>query len=180
MVYQRTASDDDEEAEVEVEDDEDGMFFGYGSTRQTAGQEEKWFPEVTKPNPAGEELLKGGEFGRLGPFKEMEKSPLSRRTLGQRLRSSRLRPTAFAKEDLARVRLLPLTSLVHHDIVTEHCLYSSLSYLTLVGPSVGLLTTTSLSPTLKSLLSRQIRFEPVLRTIQRRQAPTRYARSQIV
>lgn len=110
MVYRRTDSDDEPEEDVEIveaeEDEEDDgeTLWGYGSTRQPLDQEQEWFPEVKKPNPAGEELLKSGEFGRLGPFIEMEKSAANRRTLGQRLRTSRLQPTAFTREDLARVR----------------------------------------------------------------------------
>lgn len=89
------------EEEDDDDDDEDDTTWGYfGNTRSN---DDSWFPKVTEPNPSGQELLQGGEFGRLGPLLDERTSGGRKKSLGQRLRASKLSPRSANRQDLARV-----------------------------------------------------------------------------
>lgn len=96
------------EDEDEEEDEEDTFGWGFGSTRSTPQAPQKWFDDVTDPIPAGQALLQGGEFGRLGPLFESNKLQNKRKTTHQSLRASKLSPRRPLREDLTRVSLFHL------------------------------------------------------------------------
>lgn len=111
------ANADDEEDEDAAEDaedddeDEDPFGFGFSSsynapTSASAGS--KWFEDVTEPVPAGEALLQGGEFGRLGPL-EKDGKGMRKSTVRQCLRNSKMQRRLPMREDIGR-HILPNTS----------------------------------------------------------------------
>ena len=82
--------------------DDDGEDEYLGGEGNRNGQQ-KCFQEVTEPQPIGQQLLHGGEFGRLGPVYGNIRSSTKRGTLEQKLRASELMPGTVVREDVARV-----------------------------------------------------------------------------
>ncbi len=81
-----------------------GQISGPDEDEQTTmdrSPENKWFPVVTEPQEVGDELLRGGEFGRLGPYLQTRESPYT--SLAKRFRDLRTRQGHFVREDLSRV-----------------------------------------------------------------------------
>lgn len=84
QAFQQQADADDDE------DDEDDFYTSFwGSMRGLERAGDNWYPKITEPQPAGVELLRGGDFGkarnRLGtPRNSNIYSKLRRMALQQR------------------------------------------------------------------------------------------------
>lgn len=59
-----------------------------------------WFPPVLQPNPAGEELLMSGDFGRVGP--KLRKHPWQR-NLARMVFDRPAMPTSLTREHMLNV-----------------------------------------------------------------------------
>lgn len=77
-------------------------------------QAHKWFPEVTKPQKAGVELLRSGDFGRVADKLRSRRSDIN---VAKLVYKRSLRPELVSyKEDYASVRI--------SDIMSSLCQYS--------------------------------------------------------
>jgi hypothetical protein len=86
--------------EDDGDEDNDDSELEYSYWGRPRARTPKWFPPVTTPQEAGQRLLMGGEFGRVGVDASSRKgsSDVSKVIMSRR---SRLRPTS--KQDIASV-----------------------------------------------------------------------------
>lgn len=107
LIAPRTENDNDmsiEESQSDSHDEHDEYDdLAYGYWRRPPSKTPKWFPSVTGPQDAGLELLRSGEFGRIGIEARSRKGSASfaKAILSRR---SKLRQTP--KQDIANVQAI--------------------------------------------------------------------------